>query len=175
MTVVVEVRTDREAAAAASRRSGTLAEAYAALAPLAGGCPIEAGLIGSLADNECKHDRLSSDRTPPCGCWPSEVVKDPPLVHGLATEGTPDAGAEMAEAKVETPVPTDVPPDVTELVEVVAEVEEAKPATPVPTESASQLVEIPAFVEQLVEQLDAEVDRLRAERAAVLAFREAIT
>lgn len=32
---------------------------------------IEAGW--PLADFECKHNRLPSDRTPPCGCWPSEA------------------------------------------------------------------------------------------------------
>ena len=32
-------------------------------------CPIEAGFIGRLADNECHHGRLAGDRTPPCGCW----------------------------------------------------------------------------------------------------------
>lgn len=35
----------------------------------AGGCPIEAGLLLRLADNECEHGRLPGDRTEPCGCW----------------------------------------------------------------------------------------------------------
>ena len=40
---------------------------------LAGGaCPIEAGLLGRLADHECPHGRLPFDRTPYCGCWPRE-------------------------------------------------------------------------------------------------------
>jgi hypothetical protein len=35
-------------------------------------CPIEAGLLGRLADHECLHGRLPFDRTPSCGCWPRE-------------------------------------------------------------------------------------------------------
>ena len=35
-------------------------------------CPIEAGLLGRLADHECRHGRLPFDRTPSCGCWPHE-------------------------------------------------------------------------------------------------------
>ncbi len=39
---------------------------------LHGGCPIEAGTLGALADNECRHGRLAGDRTPPCGCFATE-------------------------------------------------------------------------------------------------------
>ena len=40
---------------------------------LAGGaCPIEAGLLGRLADHECAHGR--GDRTPKCGCWAQEAA-----------------------------------------------------------------------------------------------------
>jgi hypothetical protein len=175
MTVLVRVHDDREAATAASPRSGaeTLPEAYARLTAWAGGCAIETGHIGALVDNECEHERLPTDSTPPCGCWASEVVKDPPLVR--------DAGGppEMAEAKPETPVSTEATSgsdelQVVEVIEAIAEVEATKPPTPVPTESASQLDEIPPFVEALIEQIDAELDRLRAERAAVLTLKEAI-
>jgi hypothetical protein len=165
MTVLVHVRGDREAASAASPRSETLPEAYARLSKLCGGCPIEAGLIGAIADNECEHERLPSDTSPPCGCWPSEVVKDPPLV----IEEMPAADVEMAEAKVATPVPAKAVVEVAEL-----EVEEIKPEIPVATESASQLVEIPPFIEALVEQIDAELDRLRAQRERVVTLKEAI-
>jgi hypothetical protein len=44
----------------------------AATAECGGRCPIEAGVLGRLADHECPHGRLPSDRTPPCGCWPEE-------------------------------------------------------------------------------------------------------
>ena len=44
----------------------------AALRHTGGRCPIEAGLIGRLADHECSHGRLAGDRTPKCGCWPQE-------------------------------------------------------------------------------------------------------
>ena len=46
----------------------------AALVHTGGVCPIEAGVIGRLADNECKHGRLPGDRTPKCGCWPAELA-----------------------------------------------------------------------------------------------------
>ena len=42
----------------------------AAMAECGGRCPIEAGVLGRLADHECRHGRLPGDRTPPCGCWP---------------------------------------------------------------------------------------------------------
>ena len=44
----------------------------AAEAQSGGSCPIEAGLLGRLADHECPHGRLPYDRTPSCGCWPQE-------------------------------------------------------------------------------------------------------
>ena len=37
-----------------------------------GACPIEAGVLGRLADHECAHGRLAGDQTPKCGCWPQE-------------------------------------------------------------------------------------------------------
>lgn len=49
------------------------AENYRAGLKLTNGrCPIEAGVIGKLADNECRHGRLPGDSTEPCGCWPGE-------------------------------------------------------------------------------------------------------
>jgi hypothetical protein len=42
-------------------------------------CPIEAGLLGRLADHECAHGRLPGDRTPKCGCWPQETATVIPL------------------------------------------------------------------------------------------------
>ena len=44
----------------------------AATAECGGRCPIEAGVLGRLADHECRHGRLAWDRTAPCGCWPEE-------------------------------------------------------------------------------------------------------
>jgi hypothetical protein len=44
----------------------------AATAECGGRCPIEAGVLGRLADHECRHGRLPYDRTPACGCWPRE-------------------------------------------------------------------------------------------------------
>jgi len=44
----------------------------AAMAECGGRYPIEAGLLGRLADHECPHGRLPFDRTPACGCWPEE-------------------------------------------------------------------------------------------------------
>src|SRR4051794_13128557 len=44
----------------------------AAMGRTAGLCPIEAGVLGRLADNECRHGRLTGDRSAPCGCFPAE-------------------------------------------------------------------------------------------------------
>jgi hypothetical protein len=44
----------------------------AAIAECGGRCPIEAGVLGRLADHECRHGRLPGARTPPCGCWLGE-------------------------------------------------------------------------------------------------------
>jgi hypothetical protein len=44
----------------------------AATAECGGRCPIEAGVLGRLADHQCRHGRLAYDRTPPCGCWREE-------------------------------------------------------------------------------------------------------
>ena len=46
-----------------------------------GRCPIEAGLLGRLADNECRHGRLPFDRTPASGCWPQEGAAVLTLPH----------------------------------------------------------------------------------------------
>jgi hypothetical protein len=60
----------------------------AAMAECGGRCPIEAGVLGRLADHECRHGRLPCDRTPRCGCWPEEgaavlalsrPVEEPPV------------------------------------------------------------------------------------------------
>ena len=44
----------------------------AAMRQAGGDCPIEAGVLGRLADHECAHGRLPGDHTPKCGCWPQE-------------------------------------------------------------------------------------------------------
>lgn len=44
-----------------------------------GVCPIESGLVGKLADNECPHGYLPTDRVIKCECWkmvPSLSVKE---------------------------------------------------------------------------------------------------
>lgn len=57
-----------------------IAERYRAATREAGGdCPIEAGVLGRLADHECPHGRLPGDRTPKCGCWPQENASVIPL------------------------------------------------------------------------------------------------
>ena len=66
----------REAERAAQARAPaptTFAELYRQATIAAGGvCPIEAGLILRLVDNECPHERLPFDASPPCGCFPQE-------------------------------------------------------------------------------------------------------
>jgi len=46
----------------------------AAMRQAGGACPLEAGLLGRLADHECAHGRLPGDRTPKCGCWAQEAA-----------------------------------------------------------------------------------------------------
>jgi hypothetical protein len=54
-------------------RSLSFSARYAAAMGECGGrCPIEAGVLGRLADHECRHGRLPFDRTRVCGCWPEE-------------------------------------------------------------------------------------------------------
>jgi hypothetical protein len=54
-------------------KTRTFSARYNAATARGGGpCPIEAGTLGRLADHECRHGRLSFDRTAPCGCWPQE-------------------------------------------------------------------------------------------------------
>ena len=48
------------------------ARSTSTMAECGGRCPIEAGILGRLADHECRHGRLPYDRPPPCGCWPEE-------------------------------------------------------------------------------------------------------
>ena len=53
----------------------SFAAAYRAAMQLTGGaCPIEAGVLGYLADHECRHGRLPGAASPPCGCWPEETA-----------------------------------------------------------------------------------------------------
>jgi hypothetical protein len=51
----------------------SFAAAYRAAMQLTGACPIEAGVLGYLADHECRHGRLPDSASPPCGCWPEET------------------------------------------------------------------------------------------------------
>jgi hypothetical protein len=68
------------------RKHSFSARYAAAIAESGGRCPIEAGVLGPLADHECQHGRLPLDRTPPCGCWPEE---------GAAVLALPRAGERM--------------------------------------------------------------------------------
>lgn len=53
----------------------SFAAAYRAAMQLTGGaCPIEAGVLGYLADHECRHGRYPGDSSPACGCWPEETT-----------------------------------------------------------------------------------------------------
>ena len=65
------------------------ARCAAAMVECCGRCPLEAGVLGRLADNECRHGRLPFDRTPACGCWPQEgaaVLALPRLSEMPATD-----------------------------------------------------------------------------------------
>lgn len=53
-------------------------ELYAALEEAIGACPIEAGVLGNLADHECPHDQLATDKKfdPECFCWPRAIEQN---------------------------------------------------------------------------------------------------
>ena len=64
--------------------SQSFAAQYRAAERLAGGRdPIEAGLLGRLADHECRHGRLPFDTSPPCGCWAEEGAAVRPIAPAL--------------------------------------------------------------------------------------------
>ena len=57
-------------------------------------CPIEAGLLGRLADHECPHGRLPGDRTPKCGCCRRRTRPSSPSSAGARrTESRPRKAA----------------------------------------------------------------------------------
>ena len=56
------------------KKTSLSARYSAAIAQSTGSCPIEAGILGRLADHECRHGRLPFDRTAACGCRPQESV-----------------------------------------------------------------------------------------------------
>ncbi len=69
----------------------TMPARYRAAARHAGGCPIEAGVLGRLADHECAHGRLPGDRTRTCGCWPTETAAVIALTRPTPPEAPPAA------------------------------------------------------------------------------------
>jgi hypothetical protein len=67
---------------------------YQAATVHAGGrCPIEAGLLGRLADHECAHGRLPADPSTKCGCWPQENAAVIPLPNPTRTHPRPEQRA----------------------------------------------------------------------------------
>lgn len=106
------------------------------------------------AANECEHGRLAGDRSEPCGCFPHEAHRERPLPPPL-----PPA---------EEPVHEE-PDPIEEVAEETEEVPAVEVQTGVSTSNGSDLGEISSpFVEQLVAQIDEEIERLRALRAAVM-------
>jgi hypothetical protein len=70
--------------------ANTFAQAYRAAQQITGGaCPIEAGILGRLADHDCRHDRQPGDPGPPCGCWPEEGAAVIALSTGAAEQPGP--------------------------------------------------------------------------------------
>lgn len=58
-----------------TRESAKLnAQARAAFTDKFGSCAIESGIVGNLADNECKHGNLASDPRR-CACFPKRKMK----------------------------------------------------------------------------------------------------
>ena len=72
----------------------TFAARYRQGMAAAGGCPIEAGTMLRLADNECRHGRLPLDRSAPCGCWVD--IEGAQVVQMPAVDRAAAAGAAAA-------------------------------------------------------------------------------
>ena len=88
-----QAREEAKAAKARPPAPATFAELYRQATIAAGGvCPIEAGVILRLVDNECRHERLPFDATPPCGCFPEEGA----VVVELPARPTADASRRAA-------------------------------------------------------------------------------
>lgn len=50
--------------------------------------PLDAGIVGEIADFECKHGRLPRDGTPECGCFgPIKVVAVTRRVRSVVKKG----------------------------------------------------------------------------------------
>lgn len=82
---------------------------YERAAAYYGGCPIEGGFIENLADHECRHGALPSDRGLSCDCWVggvktmagSRLEPAPPLLELLpkpvrSTVSTPTVRSVLA-------------------------------------------------------------------------------
>lgn len=134
-----------------------------------GACPIEAGVIGCLADNECAHGSLPSDRIVTCDCWP-----------GRAPDFIPeDILTPTTEVHMDTPTTPEAPRKRTLSPEHKAALAagrqraaeakraaKAKPVTPVDVKYGPALEGSP-FVAQMLAALDGEIDRLTAARDAL--------
>lgn len=83
----------------------SLHDQYRAAEKIAGACPLESGLIGALADNECEHGRLPTDTTRRCGCWREEgavlkVIQEPQHLQALKLANTLRLGRGQARKDV---------------------------------------------------------------------------
>jgi hypothetical protein len=76
-----------------------MAPAYRAGVEAANGaCPIEVGIMGYLADNECKHGWLGHEaKGQACGCWMPDTTRRPKTT-ATPTE-VPDLMATLKPAK----------------------------------------------------------------------------
>jgi hypothetical protein len=72
----------------------TAGDQYRDAEQIAGACPVESGLVGSLADNECAHERLPGDATKRCGCWAEEG----PVLKVMTTDEQRAAALKLANA-----------------------------------------------------------------------------
>lgn len=65
-----------------------------------GGCPIELGVVGNLADNECEHGRLPGDPGVRCGCWGERSARVKRLAARMRTRppAMPATAAEQLAA-----------------------------------------------------------------------------
>lgn len=89
--------TEAHAYARRQRELSDWLEASDPSAPGVSGMRSHHGLMAFLADNECVHGRLPTDRTAACGCFPSELPA--PLARRRPPTVTPQEAASLARPR----------------------------------------------------------------------------
>lgn len=146
--------------------------------PVTYGTWMEAGVIGKLADNECRHGRLPGDKSPACGCWPHHELQAPDLMGVFHNATHPEDNVETTTPdapygyKADGVTPRKKPAPSPETMRAAAEgrrrAAAARTETPTRVATTEPAPQSPVIV-RIVAQLDEEIAQLQAVREAVLA------